>query len=415
MLTSVTAVRHPHRALTRSAPAEIERRTRRRVQAAWALLLLNALTFYPGLSLLHIPSSIGKIITQGALPLALLVALTANRKIIVRPNVFLCLIGLLILGAAITTLQPQHFGTVYRALRFTGFVAGLWLLTPWWGRSDLLLVRCHLRALAVVLASVIVGLLLSPHRARPQGRLDGALWPIPSTEVAHYAAITLGLVVVLWFCGQMRGRITLLVVVVAGAILLLTHTRTALVGMVAGLLVAGLSLIVAKARVRKLFATVGAVTAVAIMTLSGVITTWLARGEGSQELTNLTGRTNVWNALLSEPRNKFQEIFGFGLSNSSFNGLPIDSNWLASYQEQGLLGVFVCAASLVFLLVTAYFQPRGVQRALALFLITYCLVASFTETGFTDATPYLLELSLAASLIVPSSLGQWTAEPLESE
>ena len=58
---------------------------------------------------------------------------------------------------------------------------------------------------------------------------------------------------------------------------------------------------------------------------------------------------------------------------------------------------------LVFLLVTAYFQPRGVRRALALFLVTYCLVASFTEVGFTDASPYLLDLTVAASLLVPSS------------
>ena len=109
----------------------------------------------------------------------------------------------------------------------------------------------------------------------------------------------------------------------------------------------------------------------------------------------------MWSALLTFPRNKFQEIFGFGLSNSSFNGLPIDSNWLASYQEQGLYGVIICAVILFFLLVTSYFQPRGVQRALALFLITYCLLASFTEVGFTDVSAYLLDLTLAASLIVP--------------
>ena len=63
----------------------------------------------------------------------------------------------------------------------------------------------------------------------------------------------------------------------------------------------------------------------------------------------------------------------------------------------------VCATILLFLLVAAYFQPRGVQRALALFLVTYCLVASFTEVGFTDVSPYLLDLFVAASLFVPSS------------
>ena len=99
---------------------------------------------------------------------------------------------------------------------------------------------------------------------------------------------------------------------------------------------------------------------------------------------------------------EFQEIFGFGLSNSTFNGLSIDSNWLASYQEQGLFGVVVCVAILFFLFAAAYFQPGAVQRAVGLFLITYCLLASFTEVGFTDASTYLLDLTVAASVLVPS-------------
>jgi hypothetical protein len=139
------------------------------------------------------------------------------------------------------------------------------------------------------------------------------------------------------------------------------------------------------------------------MTSSAVIATWLARGQNSQGLNNLTGRTEVWGPLLAAPRDKFQEIFGFGLSNASFNGFPIDSNWLASYQQQGLFGVIVCAVILIFLLVAAYFQPRGARRALALFFVTYCLIASFTEVGFTDASPYLLDLVVAASLLTPYS------------
>jgi hypothetical protein len=404
MLSSVAAfhLRRPARPLT---PAEVrERSIRRRVGIAWGLLVLNGLTYFG--SVLHIPSAMGKLITQGALPLALLVALTVNRRVNVRPSVFLCLVGLLVIEATLTALQPQHVGTVYRTFRLAEFVTTLWLLTPWWGRRDMLLVRCHLVSLAIVLGSVVLGLLVAPGSAMAGGRLSGTLWAIPAPQVAHYAAVTFGLVVLLWLCGQVRGQVTLPVVVLAGAILILTHTRTALVAMVTGILVAGLSLIVAKSRVRKFFGVASVVVSITIMTLSGVLTTWLARGEGTQQLTELTGRTKVWGPLLAFPRDKFQMIFGFGLSNSSFNGLPIDSNWLASYQEQGLFGVAVSAAILLFLLVMAYFQPRGVQRALALFLVTYCLVASFTEVGFTDALMYVLDLCLAASLLVPSTQGR---------
>jgi|RhiMetdeSRZDD1v2_1073273.scaffolds.fasta_scaffold02954_9 hypothetical protein len=399
------AVLRPGRGVPLLDPAEArERSIRRRIAVAWALLVLDTLT-YVG-SLVPIPLAVGKLITQGALPVALLVLLSVNRRAIFRPNVFLCLVSLLIVGALLTSLQPQHLGTLYRTFRLAEFVVALWLLSPWWGRRDLLLVRCHLASLSVVLGSVLLGLLVAPGHARGGGRLSGVLWAIPPTQVAHYAAVTLGLVVVLWLCGRLRGRATLLVVIVTGSMLVLTHTRTALVAVVAGLLVASLSLIVAKARVRKFFAAASITVSIGIITLSGFITAWLARGQGTQQLSDLTGRTKVWGPLLALPRTRFQEIFGFGLSNSSFNGLPIDSNWLASYQQQGLFGVAVCGTILLFLFVTAYFQPRGVQRALALFLVAYCLVASFTEVGFTDASMYLLELTLAASLLVPPLAGR---------
>jgi hypothetical protein len=406
MTVSVATVL-PRRGIAPRASVDVtDRRTRRRIYITYGLVYFNTLSFYPGMSVLHIPSTVGKGIQQGALQLAVLLAFSLNRRVLIRPNVFLSLVSLLTLGTFITAMQVLHIGTVYRTFRFTEFVVVLWLLTPWWGRRDMLLVRCHLATLSVVLASVVLGLMVSPHRARPtavEGRLAGAIWPMQPTQVAHYAAVMVGMVVVLWFCGRLRGRTTALVAAASTAVLLLTHTRTALFALIIGLLIAGLSLIPAEARVRKVFAAAGAVAAVTVMTLSAFIVTWLERGQSAQGLDNLTGRTKVWGPLLAAPRDKFEEIFGFGLSNVSFNGASIDSNWLASYQEEGLFGVVVCAIILVFMLVMAYFQPRGVQRALALFLVTYCVLASFTEVGFTDVSPYLLDLFVAASLLAPSS------------
>ena len=410
-LSSPVATLRTRRGLPPLDPIEArERSIRRRVGIVWGLLVLDTLT-YVG-SLLPVPHALGQLITQGALPVALLLALTVNRRAVFRPNVFLCFIWLLVLGAFLTSLQPQHLGTVYRTFRLAEFAITLWLLTPWWGRRDLLLVRSHLISLSVVLGSVLLGLVVAPGHALGGGRLSGVLWAIPPTQVAHYAAVTLGLVTVLWLCGMMRGRPAMWVIVITGIILVLTHTRTALVAVVAGIAVAGLSLIVAKSRVRKFFAAASVTVSIVVITLSGFLTAWLARGEGTQQISDLTGRTKVWAPLLAFPRTKFQEIFGFGLSNSSFNGLPIDSNWLASYQEQGLFGVGVCAVMLLFLFITAYFQPRGVQRALGLFLVSYCLVASFTEVGFTDASTYLLELALAASLLVPPLAGRKLTQEL---
>lgn len=393
------------------APAEVaaarERWVNRRVAIIWGLLILNVLTFYPKTwsgqpLLIPIPSVVGKLLTQGSLPVALLLALTVNRRLVIRPNVFLCLVSLIPCAALVTSMEAGHIGTIYRTFRLIMFVITLWLLTPFWGRRDLLLVRSHLTNTFIVLSTVLLGLFVAPSTAISQGRLAGTLWPTPPPQVAEFAAVTSGLVIMLWLGGALRGRIAACIVPVTVTILLLTHTRTALVAMTAGLLVGGMSLFSARARVRRLFAISGVVVSVVAMTLGGLVTTWLARGEGTHQLTELTGRTNVWTQVFSVPRDRMQTWFGFGLSNKSFNGLPIDSNWLATYLDQGLFGIIVSASILIFLLINAYFRPRGVQRALALFLITYCLVASFTETGFSDASTYLLEITLAASLLVPS-------------
>jgi hypothetical protein len=409
MSSYVSALRRHRRVVPLDPAAARDRSVRRRVNAAWGLLFFNTLTYTSG-GLLPIPSHIGKALAQGALPLAILVALTVNPKIRLRPNVFLCLVSLLVVGTIITSVQPQHLGTVYRTFRLAEFVAALWLLTPWWGRHDMLLLRCHLRWLLIALGSVLLGLLIAPGLARStDGRLAGVVWPMGPTQVAQYAAVAGGVIVVLWLTHVLSGRVTLAGFTVAVAILILTHTRTALVGLVAGILVAGLSLFTINARVRKFFAAGAAVVSVGVVTVASVVTTWLARGENAQGLVTLTGRTNFWALVLSQPRTRFQEIFGFGLSNASVNGLPIDSNWLASYMMEGLFGVVVCATILVWLFVAGFFQPRGVQRAVALFLVTYCAVASYTEVGFTDASTYLLDLAVAASLLMTPLMGRKAA------
>lgn len=377
-----------------------DRSVRRRINAAWGLLYFNTMTFVGGIAVLPLPSKVGKGLAQTALPLALLVLLTVNPRLKVRPNVFLCLVSLLVVDTVFTSIQVHQFGTIFRTVRLAEFVCALWLLTPWWGRSDMLLFKCHLRWTYIALGSVLLGLMIAPgHAFAFNGRLEGVIWPMFPTQVAQYAAVAAGLTVLLWFARRLSGRAALAGVVFAVVILLLTHTRTALVALAAGILVAGLSLLTSNARVRKAFAACVVAVSVAVMTAAGFLTTWLARGETVQELRTLTGRTNFWALVLNYPRDRFQEIFGFGLSNSSVNGLPIDSNWLASYMQEGLYGVAVCAIILAFLYATTLFRSRGAGRAIALFLVTYVLVASFAEDTFTDVSTYMLHLTVAASLL----------------
>ena len=372
-----------------------------RVWAVWGFLTLNVLTFSAGVSVIPIPSTVGKVITQGSLPMALVFAISCNRKLAFRPSIFMCLISLLALETVLTELYAQFpVGTGIGAARFIGFAAVMWLLTPFWGRRDMLLVRCHLKTLLIIFSLQIVGLIVGPGKTLGN-RFAGVIWPIPGTQVAHYMAILLGLLTILWFCRKISGRTLLLIGPAAAVMLILTHTRTALVALLVGVLIAGLSLITAMPRVRTFFAVVLVGGGTVWISASAAITAWLARGENAQQLSDLSGRTNFWGPLLAYPRTPFQEIFGFGILNGSFDGQPIDSNWMSSYQNQGLWGVTICALVVIFLYLSASFAPRGPQRAIALFLITYCLIASYTEDGFTEPTTYLLDLFLAASLLVP--------------
>ncbi|MEU4601873.1 hypothetical protein AB0F43_02720 [Kribbella sp. NPDC023972] len=382
-----------------------EVRRRRRVQLVWGLLVLNVMTFFPGSPhLLPIPGMLGKLIAQASLVAALMLVLTVNRPVQVRRTVFIFLLLLLASEAWLASVRAEFlFGALFRAGRLLTFAMVLWLLTPWWTRRDLLLVRTHLIVLWFILGSVVLGLLAAPGLAMTDNRLHGAIWPIPPTQVGHYAAVATGLTVVLWLSGLLRRGVALASVLVAVPVLLLTHTRTALVALLAGVLIAGLSLFTARTRARRFLAIGVGVFTVGAVTLGSVVTTWLARGQDSEDVAALTGRRAVWELILAEPRSTFETLFGLGLSNKSFHGLPIDSNWLGTYYDAGLVGVGISITLVVFVLAAAWFRPQGPHRALALFLVAYCVVASFTESGLSEASPYLLELTLAASLVYQAS------------
>lgn len=403
--------REPSPALLRALPADAaarERSVRRRIGWTWGLLILNVLPYSAKSALVPIPIGVGKVITQGALLLAILLALSINPKVFVRPNWFLVLMSVLCITTLMMSLEMYFgLGSVLRAGRLVGFVAVLWLLTPWFGRHDLLLLRFHRRALAVVLGVVVLGLVLMPGKAMAQaggGRLGGVIWPIQPSTVAHYAAVLAGTTIVLWLAGLIAARSAAVVSVASVAVLLLTHTRTGLVALLVGVLVGGLSLFLSRQRVRRALAVVAIVGALVAISFAPFLGAWFTRGESSQELASFTGRTEVWSELLAQPRSEVNTVFGYGMSNDSFKGLSIDSSWYATYLDQGLFGDAVDAAVLLLLLLIALLSPRGPRRAVALFLVAFCLVSSFVESGLGEASPYLLDLAVAmAVLAVPAT------------
>lgn len=377
-------------------------RTPALVGVAWGLLIINTLGYAKVDLIIPMPRSVIQVVTMGALAAAFVLALVLNPRVYLRPNAYLVILSLLALLAVASSLRFESgLGSMIRCARLVLFVATLWLLSGWW-RGDLRFLNFHIRTLSVILLSVLVGLVISPGGAfsGPDGRLVGALWPITSTQVGQYCAVAIGLVVLLWISRRLDGRSTVIVTVPAAVLLLLSHTRTAAVGLVVALLVALLSLVVTERRARRALGFVLGCGAVGWLLLSGLVQDWLLRGQGQSELMSLTGRATVWDLVLDKDRTFTESIMGVGLTDKSFQGLPIDSTWLSLYNELGWVGIGLVVLYIAWLVVACALRPPSPERACAIFLIGYCLFASYTEVGLGDASPYLLHLAVATSLLV---------------
>ena len=153
------------------------------------------------------------------------------------------------------------------------------------------------------------------------------------------------------------------------------------------------------ARVRRATA-VALLAALAVwIVFSPVIVSWLTLGSRQEDLAQLTGRTRVWAAAAGARAQHHARAVWNRPGEQVVQWLPIDSNWVATHLETGRLGVAIVVAVLLVLFFAAVTRPAGPRRAVALFLIVFCLTSSFTETGLGDASPYLLELTVAALLL----------------
>ncbi|SED28399.1 hypothetical protein [Streptomyces melanosporofaciens] len=377
-------------------------RTSKIVGTVWGLLVLNTLGSAGAKTIIPLPRSLIQMVTMGALVAAFALALAVNLRLRIRPGACLFLLTLLLVPSVISSADLESgFGALFRCARLALFVGTLWLLSRWWDGS-LTFARYHIRMYFAVLGSVAAGLVVSPGAAMPElygGRLVGALWPLTPPQIGQYAAVIIGLTVLL-LLGRRTDKASAAVVIVPSLVLLaLTHTRTATLGLFIGLALAIGSLILTSAAARRFFAWAVLCAAVAAVAFASALQAWFLRGQSKENFSNLTGRAKVWDALLAAPRSASEKLFGVGLGDKSFGGLPIDNSWLAVYHEQGLIGVTVVSAIILVLGGVALLRPPSLQRACAIFLISYCAIASYTEAGLGDASPYLLHLALAASLL----------------
>ncbi len=389
-------------------------RTPKLVGTVWGLLVLNTLGSTGAETIVPLPRSLIQMVTMGALAVAFTLALAINLRLQVRASAYLLLLTLLLVPSLISSADlDSGVGALFRCARLALFVGTLWLLSRWWDGSETF-VRHHIRMYFFVLCSVAAGALVSPGAAMPDrygGRLVGALWPLTPPQIGQYAAIIVGLTVLLVLGRRTDRRSAAMVVVPSLVLLVLTHTRTATLGLLVGLTLAIGSLTLTSAAARRFFSWAVLCAAVASVAFASALHAWFLRGQSEENFSNLTGRAKVWDALLAAPRTIGEKVFGMGLGDKSFDGLPIDNSWLAVYHEQGLTGVALVAAFFVVLGGVALLRPPSLARACAIFLISYCALASYTEAGLGDASPYLLHLAVAASLLAAPAAPALPAKP----
>ncbi|WAU82983.1 O-antigen ligase domain-containing protein [Streptomyces sp. Qhu-G9] len=376
--------------------------TPKAVGIVWALLGLNTLGSAGAKTIVPLPRSLIQMVTMGALAAAFALALALNPRLRIRAGAFLFLLTLLLVPSVISSANlGVGFGALFRCARLSLFIGTLWLLSQWWDGS-LTFVRHHIRMYFAALGTAAAGLLVSPGAALPEtygGRLVGALWPLTPPQIGQYAAVIIGLTVLLVLGRRTTGGSAALVIVPSLVLLALTHTRTATVGLLVGLMLAIGSLVMTSAAARRFFVWTVLVSTVATVGFASAVQAWFLRGQSKEYFTSLTGRAKVWDALLAAPRTTAEQVFGMGLGDKSFGGLPIDNSWLAAYHEQGLIGVTLAAMIIIVPAGVALLRPPSLPRACAIFLISYVAISSYTEAGLGDASPYLLHLALAASLL----------------
>ncbi|SHH59010.1 hypothetical protein SAMN05443575_4161 [Jatrophihabitans endophyticus] len=258
--------------------------------------------------------------------------------------------------------------------------------------------------------TTILGPVLLPDRAWQNGtpfsaggRLVGPLLPMLPTRIGEIGAVLAGFAVLHWAFRRVRPLPAGTVALLGLALLVLSRTRTATGALGLGLLIAAVATLRSDGgrRLRRclVWAIVAALPAVPL------ILAWVKRGQSTDQLSSLTGRTVAWNYIIHLPVDTTTLLLGRGLGHTSVfirrpdNTLslaPIDSSWITLYYESGLIGLGLVAAAFLTTLVMAFRARTPFVRACCVFLMTYLAIDGASETGLSDASPLLLMLMVVA-------------------
>jgi hypothetical protein len=356
-------------------------------------------------------NSMAKGLLLGAVFLIAVAATKPGFRTRVNPASWLYVMYVLF-ACATAFLLAEPIGPLTRLARF---LIGLVLVFLMWRplvQVPERLVRAHLWAHLLLGATVVLSLAYSPSEAwRPLrtlgagSRLQGVIIPMLPPRVGEVGAILLGLALVGLVCRKLSTLPAVALIGLGGVLIAASRTRTAAAAVAAGLVIA---LIIT----RKTWA--GRIACLAVPGLLGVafltigsLHTWLLRGQGTQQLTSLSGRTTSWQAVIDEKVSTQTAIIGHGLGNKrillltgegNIGVMAIDNSWLSLYWETGLLAVVIVAVALIVAWVSVLRAPTPYVKACGAVLLGYVTVASLNESGLSDLSSMTAHLLVAAAI-----------------
>jgi O-antigen ligase len=203
------------------------------------------------------------------------------------------------------------------------------------------------------------------------------------------SALALLLIALAWFGVRYRGLawMTLLVVPVCGACLVLTQSRTAMLGLVAAVLVVG---------VRRLpflllpLLALGASAVVVIVAYPGaldVLIALVARSGRVEQVTTFTGRTEIWQFVMAAIAEA--PVLGYGFASTrelipagyagpyGWTTTSAHNLWLQTWVSTGLIGLALVLMAQLASLRALFATPRPLRDG----MLVYVLFAGLFEPG----------------------------------
>ncbi len=375
----------------------------RRTTIIWFLLVTTTLDWSGVNALVRLPGFVEQLLTGALTMLVIALLVQRNLRLKLDFDYFLSSYVVLFVVSLVPFLAGYAgLGSVARSFRFGLVVVAGLLLVESTGERRFSLLDAHYNVVAFLSTFSLLSIPLSPSRAFAEaGRLNGIVLPMAATRLGAVGGVTAGLAVLRCSDAARRRQRDILFVAIGIAVVLLTNTRTALIAFAVSVVFSLVVLARRVPRVRGILALSGVLISVMPLLFSQYAQRWFNRGQSASELTSLTGRRVTWNLVLDFKRTTMQRYFGLGLSNKTVFGRAIDNGWLAIFHTQGFIGIGIVAVLLLVLLGKVGFERDPLARSIALFLVCYSLVSSYSETGIGDVSFYFLGL-LAVDAMVRS-------------